>query len=170
MDEENQAPTPTQTENDNKINPVLIIGIIIIVAIVGIGIFLTRQKGTTSQNIENLSLEDSTSKTSSDTQSQATEAAMTTIDSKIISVEGGAFYFKPNQITVKKGERVTIEFKNAGGTHDLVIDEFNVKTKLTNSGETTTVEFTPDKAGTFEFYCSVSNHKEMGMSGTLIVE
>ncbi|KKT09719.1 MAG: Plastocyanin [candidate division WWE3 bacterium GW2011_GWB2_43_22] len=56
------------------------------------------------------------------------------------------------------------------GTHDLRLDEFNVATKLLKAGETDTVEFTADKAGVFEYYCSVGEHRKMGMVGTLTVE
>lgn len=45
-----------------------------------------------------------------------------------------------------------------------------VKTKVINGGETDTVEFTPDKAGSFEYYCSVGKHRAMGMKGTVTVE
>ena len=55
------------------------------------------------------------------------------------------------------------------GNHDFVIDELNVKTKEIGAGKTDTVELTPNEVGTFEFYCSVGNHKQMGMKGTLIV-
>jgi uncharacterized cupredoxin-like copper-binding protein len=30
--------------------------------------------------------------------------------------------------------------------------------------------FTPSKAGTYEFYCTVAEHKEAGMVGTLTVK
>lgn len=88
----------------------------------------------------------------------------------MIEVTGGLYYFKPNVINVKSGEEVSITFKNIEGFHDLVIDELNVKTKQLKVGESETVVFTPDKPGTYEFYCSVGNHRVMGMKGTLIVE
>lgn len=37
-------------------------------------------------------------------------------------------------------------------------------------GATNTIEFTPTKSGTYEFYCTVAGHKEAGMVGTLIVK
>ncbi|MEK7613663.1 MAG: cupredoxin domain-containing protein [Patescibacteria group bacterium] len=87
----------------------------------------------------------------------------------LINVEGGKFYFKPNTITAKKGETVRITFKNVDGLHDFVIDEFNVKTKQLQGGTEETVEFVADKVGTFEYYCSVGTHRQMGMVGTLTV-
>ena len=92
------------------------------------------------------------------------------MESNTVTVEGGKFWYKPNKITVKKGEKVTLVFKNTDGTHDWVVDEFAAKTKTINTGESDTITFTPDKVGTFEFYCSVGTHRQMGMKGDLIVE
>ena len=73
-------------------------------------------------------------------------------------------------LTVKKGDKVRIVLQNTDGFHDLKIDEFGVATKKLNAGMSDAVEFTADKAGTFEYYCSIGNHRMMGMKGTLIVE
>ncbi len=37
-------------------------------------------------------------------------------------------------------------------------------------GQTNTIEFTPTKPGTYEFFCTVAGHKEAGMVGTLVVK
>lgn len=89
---------------------------------------------------------------------------------KEFTVTGSAFKFNPAEIRVKKGDMVKITFKNAGGIHDLVIDELNVATKQLQAGMEETVEFTASTAGSFEYYCSVGNHRAMGMKGMLIVE
>ena len=86
-----------------------------------------------------------------------------------LSVEGGNFYFEPNEIRVKKGATVEISFKNAEGTHDFVLEEFGVQTPTLSTGDETDIEFVADQVGEFEFYCSIGNHREMGMVGTLIV-
>lgn len=80
------------------------------------------------------------------------------------------FQFSITEIEVKKGDRVRIVLENRSGTHDWRLDEFNVKTKILSSGQTDTVEFTADKTGTFEYYCSVGSHRQMGMRGQLIVK
>jgi nitrite reductase (NO-forming) len=85
-------------------------------------------------------------------------------------IESGQSYFKPGEIKVKQGDRVRITLNNIEGSHNLGIDEFNAKTKTIQTGESDTVEFLADKKGTFEFYCSVANHRQMGMVGNLIVE
>jgi plastocyanin len=89
---------------------------------------------------------------------------------KEFAVEGGMYYFNPKEIRVKVGDTGKIVFTNKEGTHNWVLDEFNVKTKMTKAGESDTVTFVASKAGTFEYYCSVGTHRALGMKGNLIVE
>jgi plastocyanin len=84
-------------------------------------------------------------------------------------VDGGSFFYTPNIIQVKKGDKVKIVFKNVGGMHNFLLDEFNVKMDPIKTNETREVEFTADKAGTFEYYCGVGSHRQMGQKGQLIV-
>ena len=51
-----------------------------------------------------------------------------------------------------------------------MIDEFGVRTKQITAGQTDEINFTADKVGTFEYYCSVGKHRALGMKGNLIVE
>ncbi len=85
-------------------------------------------------------------------------------------VNGNDFKFDVTEIRVKAGDKVRVVFKNTGGFHDFVLDEFAVKTAQLKDGAEETVEFVADVAGTFEYYCSVGKHREMGMVGKLIVE
>ena len=88
------------------------------------------------------------------------------------NVTGGSFYYTPNEIRVKQGDKVKIVFTNAGGMHNFTLEAFNVQTKTINTGESDTVEFTANKKGTFEFYCAVGGgyHRMKGQIGVLIVE
>ena len=88
---------------------------------------------------------------------------------KEFSVDAAPFSFTPSTMTVNKGDTVKITVKNTKGTHDLKIDEFNTATRILNAGESETITFVADKTGTFEYYCSVGNHRAMGMVGKLIV-
>lgn len=88
---------------------------------------------------------------------------------KEFTITGKNFSFTPPTIAVKKGDRVKITFKNENGFHDFVIDEYGVAAKQAQSPKTEVLEFTADKIGSFEYYCSVGTHRAMGMKGTLEV-
>lgn len=89
---------------------------------------------------------------------------------KTFDLTGKNFSFSQTEIRVKKGDRVLVNFTSTSGTHDWVIDEFNARTARVDGGKSTSVEFTADKTGTFEYYCSVGPHRSLGMKGKLIVE
>lgn len=97
---------------------------------------------------------------------------VTTTQQKIetFNLEGKPFEFNVKEIRVKKGDRVKINMTTVEGFHDFTLTEFNVKTKQLPVGQSDSVEFTADKTGTFEYYCSVGNHRQMGMVGKFIVE
>lgn len=88
------------------------------------------------------------------------------------ALELGSFYFSPNVLTFAPGSTVTLDLNNVEGFHDFVIDEFDVKTDTIAAGETERVTFTiPDNAsGEYTFYCSIGNHREQGMEGTIVVQ
>lgn len=90
---------------------------------------------------------------------------------KEVVVEGSEFTFMPATLTLKKGEKIRLVFKNMGKmTHDWVVDELSVRTKQIPAGQEDAIEFTPNKSGTFEYYCSVGAHRANGMTGTLTVQ
>lgn len=80
------------------------------------------------------------------------------------------FEFDPSVITVKKGEKVRLIITTADHDHGFKLDAFDINQVL-KKGETEIIEFTADKAGTFEFKCSVycgKGHRKM--KGKLVVE
>ncbi len=96
--------------------------------------------------------------------------AKVTVTTKTFTVDAKNFSFSPTEIKVKKGDMVKVTLNVKEGLHDWVVDEFNARTKQTAEGKTDTVEFTASKTGTFEYYCSIGQHRKMGMVGKLIVE
>ena len=101
---------------------------------------------------------------------KTTTETTSTASVKEFTVSGSNYAFDPSTIKVKKGDKVKITFKNTQGFHDWVIDEYGVATKQANAPTTEVLEFTADKVGSFEYYCSVGSHRAMGMKGTLVVE
>lgn len=98
------------------------------------------------------------------------EVSVTPPEVKVINIEGSSFAFAPAEIRVKKGDAVKIVFKSTDGFHDFSVGGYGVATPRITSGGSATVEFVADKIGTFEYYCSVGSHRDLGMTGKLIVE
>lgn len=97
------------------------------------------------------------------------DAPVANAKTKEFTVNGKNFAFAPAAIDVQTGDHVKITFKDDEGFHDLVIDGIGA-TQRVNGGEESSLEFTADKKGTFEYYCSVGRHRQFGMHGQLIVE
>jgi plastocyanin len=53
--------------------------------------------------------------------------------------------------------------------HDFIIEGMGVSTDVITAGSSSVVEFTAPSEGTYAYYCSVGNHRGMGMEGSLIV-
>jgi cytochrome c oxidase subunit 2 len=79
-------------------------------------------------------------------------------------------FYTPNQITVKKGELVKLILKSMDVTHGFAIDELGIATEVA-PGPPVVVQFTPTRAGKFDFYCVVRCGKDhLKMRGTIIVQ
>jgi len=102
-----------------------------------------------------------------------TETAMKAGDVKEFSMT--SFYdekgkwFSLKEISVKKGDVVRIKVTNIKGLHDFNIDEYGIK-KATPLNQEVIIEFTADKVGEFEYYCSMPGHRQAGQFGKLIVK
>src|SRR3989344_7902085 len=173
MENENTMQQPAST--NKGMNPLIIGGVVVVLLVIGAVAVFGMMGGNTPE-----------SSSHRDVESQNTQEAMTaetTEESDVVNededailtedaikVEGGSFYFKPNEIRVKVGEPVVITFNAVDMMHDFVIDELNVRTDVIKAGGSDTVMFTPSEVGEYEFYCSVGQHRANGMVGTLIVE
>jgi plastocyanin len=157
-------------------NRTAIIAVIVIALVAGGLIYVKSSKITAKPSMQ-------TAKVTSLTQPQPTAQESTAPNEtsptgaaaeqgaeKEFTVTGSNFSFDPKEIKVKKGDTVKILFKNADGFHDWRVDEFNAATKKIKGGEQDSVQFVAEKAGTFEYYCSVGEHRQMGMKGNLVVE
>ena len=153
-------------------NSKIIAIIIVLVLIIG-GFLLYKKKGEApTQSYPNTPTYENTSPTAT-MPLPTTESSTTTIEKSVIkeiTISTSNFAFSSKNITVNKGETVKLTLKNTQGTHNLKLDAFNVGTRILNTGEDQTITFVADKAGSFEFYCSVGNHRAMGMVGSLVVK
>ena len=84
------------------------------------------------------------------------------------SMDSGNFFFSPSSLSVEAGQEVSITFASNSGTHTFVIDEIGLNESVA-AGKTIT--FTaPSQPGTYEYYCDVGSHQQLGMEGTLTVQ
>lgn len=156
-------------------NKILVGGVVVVVALIAVVIFLTKGSSTPQTPSETTTQPTPAAvkqkeEATSDATMEEKDAFMKESQVKEFSVTGSPFKMVPNTLAVKKGDTVKVTFKNAQGIHDFTIDEFDVKTKQLQAGEQEVVQFVADKAGSYEYYCSVGNHRAQGMEGTLIVE
>lgn len=86
------------------------------------------------------------------------------------TIDSFNYGYSMDEIRVNEGDTVTINLTNSGGFHDWVVNEFGAATDQIQAGDTTSVTFVADAAGTYEYYCSVGSHRAQGMVGQLIVE
>lgn len=105
-----------------------------------------------------------------------------------VRLEANAMAFDTNQIEVQAGRPVKLALQNDDSVlHDFAIQEIDAKVKATGhdahahadsialhvsaaAGKTGTIEFTPEKAGTYAYYCTVDGHREAGMEGQFVVK
>lgn len=159
-----------QPNEKKQMSPMMMIAAIVaIVAVAFIGYKAMNTKNTDSME-ESKEVGTMQQPTAVVSQPNATDSATSTSDTKIIAVEAGSYYYKPNIIRVQKGQKVKIVMTSKDMMHNFNIDELGVSLPLTKSGETNSVEFTANKVGTFEYYCSVAQHRKLGQVGKLIVE
>jgi cytochrome c oxidase subunit 2 len=97
----------------------------------------------------------------------------------VIDVAASMDGFDKTRITVKVGQPVTMRLTSldnsmhtdGGGQHQWAVDAFKVSVVAPPEGSNT-VTFTPDKVGTYTFYCDIccGGRANPSMQGTLVVE
>ena len=145
----------------------VIIGIGLLVAIGAFAVFATNGvKKPGSEAVPQVQATPVEGTSSSTGQAPSSSEAI-----QMVTVEGAEFKFTPDTINVKSGQKTVVTYKNTGKfPHDLVIADLGVKTEVIAGGKETTVEFTPEKSGTFGFICSVGDHEQRGMTGKVVVK
>ena len=150
----------------------IIYGVIGVIVTAGLAFFFQSRNQSTTDVVEQTDIMQQVQPSPEASTNTSTDSAITQNDGEVktFTVDAQNFSFSMKEIKVKKGDRVRIVLVNKQGFHDWVVDEFNAKTKQIQAGSSDTIEFTADQVGTFQFYCSVGQHRSMGMVGNLIVE
>lgn len=142
----------------SKVNKSYLLGIGVFIAVVIAGFFLLKKPAV---NVNSQPTPQAIAKEESDSNLSARE----------IIVIGQEYSFNPASISVKKGEKIKIVFKNAGSmAHDFIIDELKIGSKTVGPGKSDTFEFTvPDNATSLTYFCSIGSHRAMGMEGKFLI-
>lgn len=102
--------------------------------------------------------------------SDAAAAQAPSGSARTIKMTAELWKFTPNIVTVKQGEKVTLEVTGVSGTHGLAIPELGINETIIQ-GKTVSIDIPTDKTGTFDFRCSIqcgSGHSEM--TGKIVIE
>lgn len=136
-----------------------VIAVVVVLIVAGIWL-LTQNKGNLAS-----------STTAPEQSSPGNSPSETSMNEQEITVNGSEFLFEPAAMNLTKGQKVKITFNNQGKfPHNLVVSDLDVATKTIQPNQTDTVEFTPDRSGTFNFVCTVDEHEQKGMKGTLTIQ
>lgn len=143
-----------------------LVAVVILFAIGGL-LYMTQSQRNTDDGstVEQRDMTEDTNTNQSDETSMMEEEGI-----KDFAITASNFQFSQKEIRVKVGDTVRVTLSSESDMHDWVIDEFDARTQMLSAGEAESVVFVADKAGEFEYYCSVGDHRQMGMVGTLIVE
>ena len=76
--------------------------------------------------------------------------------------------FSPDRLEVRVGDLVKLTLDSKDIPHSFAIDEYRIVRRIP-AGASTTFEFRADRAGTFRFYCNLSDGNHGPMEGQLVV-
>jgi cytochrome c oxidase subunit 2 len=100
----------------------------------------------------------------------AREAAGKQFKERVVRIQAKKFNYTPNEITLKKGEHVILEFTSIDFMHGFSIPDLHIRADLP-PGQVTRVRLVPEKVGTYDFLCDNfcgSGHEQM--NGKIIVK
>ena len=89
---------------------------------------------------------------------------------RVIAISAELWKFTPNIITAKKDEVVTLQVTGISGTHGFSVPSLGINETIF-MGKTVNIPLPTDKAGTFNFECSIQcgpGHPDM--KGQIVVE
>ena len=79
------------------------------------------------------------------------------------------FHYSPERIEVTQDDLVKLTVRSEDVAHSFTIDEYRIVRRVA-AGGTTTFEFRADRAGTFNYYCSLTSEPgHATMKGQLVV-
>ncbi|MGA3208978.1 MAG: cupredoxin domain-containing protein [Syntrophales bacterium] len=90
---------------------------------------------------------------------------------QVIKITVKKFEYSPNEIRIKKGVPVILEFTSLDRVHGFTVPNLGGIRATIQPGKVAHVRILAPKSGTYEFYCDIfcgDGHE--GMTGTIMVE
>jgi plastocyanin len=168
----------------------IIIAVVVVLLLVGGSIFAFMNKGATTSSSSSSSSSSSqvssaalasvastamsAGQTTSTAQSTVASAASSAAASQGVvnySIEISNYKFAPAELQAKPGQTLHLTIMDKAGSHDFVAPALNISSGIFTPGETKVIDVVipQNAASEYEFFCSVSGHKEMGMKGKIVV-
>jgi uncharacterized cupredoxin-like copper-binding protein len=117
--------------------------------------------------------DESTTAASSDTSTESSteSSTSTTASGETVAITEADFSIDPSDPSTKAGT-VTFDVTNDGQTvHNLEVEGNGVEEVTDDIEPGGTAQLAVDlEPGTYEMYCAIGNHRELGMDGTVTVE
>jgi cytochrome c oxidase subunit II len=89
---------------------------------------------------------------------------------QVIKITAKKFEYSPNEITIKAGVPVILEFTSLDRVHGFTVPDLGGVRATIEPGKVAQVRITAPKAGTYEFHCDLfCGEGHEGMTGKLIV-
>ena len=90
---------------------------------------------------------------------------------QVIKITAKKFEYTPNEIRIKKGVPVVLEFTSLDRVHGFTIPSLGNIRATIDPGKVTRVPLVVQKAGIYNFHCDLfCGEGHEGMTGTIIVE
>jgi len=87
----------------------------------------------------------------------------------VVEIKASRQGFRPATVGLRKGEGVRVVLTSADGEHCFAVDGLRIEKRIV-PGRATSFDLTPDRVGTFPFYCCLETGKAADTErGTLIV-
>jgi len=99
------------------------------------------------------------------------DGGVTSLPPRVIQVLTENWQFTPSTITVKRGQKVTLQIQGVSGTHGFAVPELGINVPVP-PGQTVTVDLPTDRIGSFPLFCSIpcgQGHVDMRGPGYKIV-
>ena len=85
-----------------------------------------------------------------------------------LSLVARDFRWTPNRIELSQDDLIRLTIRSEDIAYSFAIDEYRIIRRIPE-GASTTFEFRADRAGTFRFYCNLSDGNHGPMQGELVV-